>query len=836
MPQSPAYPTRSADLEFDSLKEEVKRLRRENAVLRERLGREYVEGLPTLPGHLTEVSATVQPVKSAVHADFGRSSPTIEKISLFLSLFRGQDDVHARRWENAKGKSGYAPACANEWQPRICQKPRIKCAECKNQTFLPLDNAAAYDHLAGRKTIGVYPLLKNETCWFLAIDFDEGTWREDVRAFVATCRDFNVPASMEISRSGKGAHAWVFFADPVPSRLARELGSAMITRTCARARHLSLRSYDRMFPNQDTLPKGGFGNLIALPLQKGPRDHGCSVFVDANLEPYRDQWAYLATIPRMTVAEVESAVGMAMRSDGILGLPIPVTDEREDDPWTLPPSPRRLDKPIAGPFPASVKVTISNLVYVEKEGLSQALVNRIIRVAAFQNPEFYKAQAMRLPTFDKPRVIGCAEDYPRHIGLPRGCMDELSALFQACGIRIELVDQRFHGTRIEVDFQGQLTDGQTQAVSKIRKHESGVLVAPTAFGKTVVAAAVIAERKVNTLVLVHRRQLVDQWRERLSTFLTLLKGDLGMIGGGKHNPTGVVDIAVMQSLYRENAVDDIVAAYGQVIVDECHHVSAFSFEQILKVAKARFVLGLTATPTRRDGHHPIIMMQCGPIRHRPQRSESNQALDHWVIPKSTGVQISDTSAGIQNVYKLLTRDDMRNKIIVEDVREALTARRKPLVLTERTEHVLDLADRLKDVADHVIVLHGRLGRRQRNERIESLARLKDQSGWVLIATGRLIGEGFDHAPLDTLFLALPISWRGTLQQYAGRLHRTHADKTDIRIYDYVDDRVAVLAKMYERRLRGYRAMGYTIRDAAVESGPNLVTGKMPRKTEPHTRT
>ena len=378
-----------------------------------------------------------------------------------------------------------------------------------------------------------------------------------------------------------------------------------------------------------------------------------------------------------------------------------------------------------------------------------------------------------------------------------------------------------------------VTPSQTQAVSQILKHESGVLVAPTAFGKTVVAAAVIAERKVNTLVLVHRRQLVDQWRERLSTFLSLSRGDLGTIGGGKHKPSGVVDIAVMQSLYRENAADEIVATYGQVIVDECHHVSAFSFEQILKVAKARFVFGLTATPTRRDGHHPIIMMQCGPIRHRPQSSESNQALDHWVIPRSTDVQISDTSTGIQNVYKLLTQNDSRNKIIIEDVRAALVAGRKPLVLTERTEHVLNLANRLKDVADHVIVLHGRLGRRQRNERIESLAQLKDQSGWVLVATGRLIGEGFDHAPLDTLFLALPISWRGTLQQYAGRLHRVHADKSDIRIYDYVDGRVAVLAKMYERRLRGYRAMGYTIRDAAIEPSLNLGTGKIPPNTEPH---
>ena len=547
------------------------------------------------------------------------------------------------------------------------------------------------------------------------------------------------------------------------------------------------------------------------------------MFVDPNFKPYSDQWTYLATIPRMTVAEVESTVRMAMRSDGILGLPIPVTDELEDDPWTLPPSRRRLDKPIPEPFPLSVKVTISNLVYVEKEGLSQPLLNKIIRVAAFQNPEFYKTQAMRLPTFDKPRVIGCTEDYPRHVGLPRGCMEDLSALFQTCGIKVDVLDQRFDGKRIAVEFQGKLTDGQTQAVSQILKHENGVLVAPTAFGKTVVAAAIIAKRKVNTLILVHRRQLVDQWRERLSTFLVLSKGDLGTIGGGKHKPTGLIDIAVMQSLYRENAVDDIVAAYGQIIVDECHHVSAFSFEQILKAASARFVLGLTATPTRRDGHHPIIMMQCGPIRHRPQRNESNRPLNHWVIPRSTEVQISDTSAGIQNVYKLLTQNDSRNKILVEDVRASLAAGRKPLVLTERIEHVVDLADRLKEVADHVIVLHGRLGRRQRNQCVEKLEQLKNQSGWVLVATGRLIGEGFDHAPLDTLFLALPISWRGTLQQYAGRLHRVHDNKTDVQIYDYVDGRVAVLAKMYERRLRGYRAMGYTVRKPVIESVLDLST-------------
>jgi len=742
-------------------------------------------------------------------------------VSLFLSLFRGRTDVFPIRWENSKGKSGYSPACANEWKVVICQKPRIKCSDCPNQAFLPLTDAVAFDHLAGRKTIGIYPLLKDETCWFLAIDFDKENWKEDVKAFRATCNDLNVPVAIEVSRSGNGAHAWIFFEQRVPARLARELGSSLITRTCARIHQLSLTSYDRFFPNQDTLPKGGFGNLIALPLQKKPREYGFSAFVDERLQSFPDQWAYLASVQRMAPAQIERTVATARNADGVLGLSMPVTDEIDDDPWTLPPSGRRNDSPLAGPFPARVRIVSSNLLYIDKAGLPPPLLNRIIRLAAFQNPEFYKAQAMRFPTFDKPRVIGCAEIFPRHVGLPRGCWPDLEQLITEQGIKIELTDERSAGKSLDAKFVGKLTTNQALARSKIVEHETGILVAPTGFGKTVTAASVIARRKVNSLILVHRRQLVDQWREQLSAFLTFPSKAIGTIGGGARRPTGLVDIAVLQSLNRGGTVDDLVADYGQIVVDECHHISAFSFEQVLKAAKARYILGLTATPIRRDGHHPIIVMQCGPIRYRPTTSEGDSHLRHWVLPRQTAVKINGETTGIQEVYKRLVEDGARNDTIVEDVRQAIAEGRRPLVLTERTDHVESLAARFKDVAEHVIVFHGRLGHRRRQDRLEAMRQVANRGNWVIISTGRLIGEGFDHAPLDTLFLALPISWRGTLQQYAGRLHRKYEGKSDVRIYDYVDHAVPVLAKMYARRLRGYRAMGYALRDPIAGAGSEL---------------
>ncbi len=750
---------------------------------------------------------------------------TAEKLALFRRLFRGRSDVYPIRWEGkTSGKSGYTPACANEWRTGVCEKPRIKCGNCSNRLLIPLSDAVIYDHLAGKHTVGVYPLLEDDTCHFLAVDFDEAEWQDDARAFMQSCEELGVPAALEISRSGKGAHVWVFFASRVSARDARCLGTAIISHTCSRTRQLKLSSYDRLFPNQATMPKGGFGNLIALPLQKGPREQGFSVFVDAGLRPYPDQWTFLSSIQPMAAHDIEPTL---LRATGDVH-PLDVTfidDEDLATPWKRENTSARK---LAGPCPGSLTVTLANQVYFEKAQLPQALANRLIRLAAFQNPEFYKAQAMRMSVWNKPRVIGCAENYPQHIALPRGCLDAALSLLRENGIACELRDERFGGQPLEVSFVGNLRLDQEAAIAEMLPHDAGVLCAPTAFGKTVTAAAMIARRGVNTLVLVHRTELLKQWQERLQVFLGIGKGMVGTIGGGKAKPTGKIDIAVMQSLSRQGEVNPLVETYGQVIVDECHHVGAVSFDAILKRTTAKYVLGLTATPIRQDGQQPIIFMQCGPIRHAAEKPAGTPQ-DLEVAPRLRHARIDlAADAGIQDVFRHLANDPARTAAIATEVREAIAQGRKVLVLTERTEHLDAIKAELDGLQPTLFVLHGRMSRKQRAALVADLDRLAPDAPRILLSTGKLVGEGFDHPPLDTLILAMPVSWKGTLQQYAGRLHREYASKSDVRIIDFVDTGHPALLRMWEKRQRGYRTMGYRLGgtgsvECASGAGPTVCT-------------
>ncbi|TKD31145.1 TOTE conflict system archaeo-eukaryotic primase domain-containing protein [Azotobacter chroococcum] len=745
-----------------------------------------------------------QPAPGVAAPEPSRLSTT-EKVTLFRRLFRGRMDVYPVRWEGkTSGKSGYAPACANEWRAGVCEKPRIKCGDCGKRLLIPLSDAVIYDHLAGAHTVGVYPLLEDDTCYFLAVDFDEADWRDDARAFMQSCEELGVPAALEISRSGQGAHAWVFFASRVSARDSRRLGTAIISHTCTRTRQLKLESYDRLFPNQDTMPKGGFGNLIALPLQKWPRESGFSVFVDADLRPHPDQWAFLAAIRPMPAHDIEPTILRA--TGGVHPLDVTFIDDEDlATPWKRESaSPKKL----SGAMPPSLTVTLANLIYFEKAQLPQALANRLIRLAAFQNPEFYKAQAMRMSVWGKPRVIGNAENFPQHIALPRGCLDAAMDLLRDNSIACDLHDERFGGEIIDVVFAGTLHLDQETSVSAMLHHDTGVLCAPTAFGKTVTAAALIARRGVNTLVLVHRTELLKQWQERLQVFLGVGKGVVGTIGGGKAKPTGKIDIAVMQSVSRQGEVNPLVEHYGQVIVDECHHVGAVSFDAILKRTKARFVLGLTATPIRRDGQQPIIFMQCGPIRYTAAKP-AGAPHDLEVLPRTRFSRIDlPHEAGIQDVFRHLADDQARTEAIATEVRDAFQQGRKVLVLTERTEHLDAIRIALEKQIPELFMLHGRMSKKQRAALITALDALPPDAPRVLLATGKLVGEGFDHPPLDTLVLAMPVSWKGTLQQYAGRLHREHACKTDVRIIDFVDTGHPALLRMWEKRQSGYRVMGY----------------------------
>ncbi len=758
----------------------------------------------------------------ALEAPIPRTSA--DKVRLFRSLFRGREDIFPTRFESRKtGRSGYAPACRNKFVPGVCELPKIKCGDCPNQAFMPFDDAAVLGHLTGRHVMGVYPLLADETCWFLAVDFDKSTWIEDVGAFVETSRRVGVPVAVERSRSGNGAHVWFFFSSPVPAATARKMGCYLITETMSRRHELSMESYDRLFPNQDTMPRGGFGNLIALPLQHGPRARGNSVFLDDQLHPYPDeqQWSYLASLPRIDVATVELIAREATDQGSVVGVRIATTDEGDEMPWARVPSRKRGRLIITDPLPKVVRAVLAQKLFVDKAGLPSPLINQIKRLAAFQNPEFYKKQSMRLSTATTPRVIACAEELPQFIALPRGCQSELEALLRDHGVSVEVEDRRMDGERLRLLFQGKLTSVQQAAADALCAHDIGMFVAPPGVGKTVVGTFLVAARGCSTLVLVHRQPLLDQWLAQLSLFLGLEPKQIGQIGAGKKTGNGQLDVAMIQTLVRKDCVQDIVAHYGHVIVDECHHLPAVSFERVLAEVKARYVVGLTATPQRRDGHHPIMAMQLGPVRFAvdPKSQAAQRPFAHTLVVRETSFKTScEKPPSIQELYTALAADAKRNGLILDDVIGALEQGRSPILLTERKDHLEYFAAQLSRIARHVVVLQGGISALARRDVKRQLAAIPDAEERLVLATGRYVGEGFDDARLDTLFLALPVSWKGTLIQYAGRLHRLHPAKQEVRIFDYVDREVPVLLRMFQKRLRGYRSLGYARGEAPLGLG------------------
>ena len=779
--------------------------------------------LEALEARQASERVSVANLSAIENAPVTNNSSSREKVELFRRLFAGRPDVFPVRWESSRsGRSGYSPACFNEWVKGICGKPRVKCGECPHRKFVPPDAGVIERHLRGGQdgnfVAGVYPLLQDDTCWFLAIDFDKASWADDASALIETCRAKAVPAGLERSRSGNGGHVWILFSEPVPARVARQFGSALITETMERRPEIGFTSYDRLFPNQDAMPLGGFGNLIALPLQHKARKVGNSVFVDAEMRPYDDQWAFLSSLPRLSAEAVSDLAQRAEFSGRVLGVRTPVDDEHADEPWKMPPSRRTEARRLDATLPRKVKVTFADQVYVDRTELPSDIVARLMRLAAFPNPEFYRAQAMRFPTFGKPRIVSCAELHPRHVALPRGCFDEAIRFLSDHGASVDLDDLRADGSPLPeaVRFRGELRHQQSLAFDALAKHDNGVLAATTAFGKTVVASALIGHRACNALVLVHRREILSQWVERLGAFLDIDPKQIGTIGAGKRKPTGVIDVALVQSLVRKGEVSDIVADYGHLIIDECHHISAASFELVARRSKARYVTGLSATVVRKDGHHPIIFMQCGPVRHHVDaRSHSVQGgLLHRTRERYTAFRLPEDLAMAERpsmpaIYAALADDRSRNDLIFDDVLKSLEAGRSPIVLTERKDHLEQLQQRFSRFARNVVVLRGGMSAKDRQAAHAAL-KVDDGEERLILATGSYIGEGFDDARLDTLFLTMPIAWKGTLAQYVGRLHRQHDGKKDVLVVDYVDSSVPVLSRMAAKRRAGYRALGYVV--------------------------
>lgn len=741
-----------------------------------------------------------------------------EKISLFLKLFRARESVFPKLWENkAKGTKGYSPVCSNEWVRGLCGKPQVKCSECRSQAFSKLDEQAIRDHLQGKYTIGTYAIREDDTCIFLAADFDGEGWRQDAVAYRAAARELGVQVEIERSRSGEGAHAWIFFAEPIPARIARQLGTIIVARAHASRHTMGLETYDRFFPNQDTLPKGGFGNLIALPLQKAPRDGANTVFLDEKLEPYMDQWGALAKARRITAREVHSFLSRQLVDNTF------TTVRFEDE--AIASAEHALDsgnqKVVAGSYPGQIEIAYSAQLVVKTSDLPSSILSAMKRTAIFANPKFFELERMRFSTWKTPRFIFCGEARSDRLVLPRGSLDACLEIAKKAGSSVLVQDMRPQFPKLSVDFNGELSAQQKKAVTALTKSDIGVLVAPPGAGKTVMGCAMIAERKAPALILVHRMPLLEQWRAQIAKFLGIDSKKIGAFGGTRKKQTYEVDVGMLPTFAKIKNPEEVLSQYGHIIIDECHHIPAVSFEAVLKKIPARYVLGLTATPYRKDGHQAIIHMQCGPIRHELKEVDGPK-LTKRVIVRETSFKMPEDvgpQPAIHLVWEKLIADPDRLEIVADDLRSSLEAGRFPLVISERKEHLALLSrvfdEKMASLKVKGFVLTGGMGKKARATTLAEIQAAPD-SGIkpYVLATGSFIGEGFDLPALDTLIIAMPVSFKGKLIQYAGRLHRASPGKSDAIIYDYLDASSALTVSMFRKRIAAYRKMDYQIETQA----------------------
>ncbi len=713
----------------------------------------------------------------------GNSRPQ-DKVRLFRSLFAGRADVYAQRWENqSRSKSGWSPVKLGGRRAQL------------SGGYAPMDDEVVAAHLSGRVIAGVYPLIDGDRCWFLACDFDKGSWLLDALAFLEVCNDVGVPACLERSRSGNGAHVWIFFDQPVEAAVARRLGTGLLRETMALRVEVDLTSYDRLFPSQDFVPQKGFGNLIALPLQGGSRKQGNAVFLDpATMEPWPDQWAFLASVRRLPVGDAKS-IGESIRVAAGPGSGEPASMARSRRPGPPPP-------PV-------VKATLQAMLAIDRIGLPPALVASLKHLASVHNPDFHQREQLRLSTWNTPRMVRCYEEDIDRLYVPRGLVDDAVKVLEAAGSRLEVGDRRPAAATRPFTFTGALSSAQADAVADLARHDLGVLVAPTGAGKTVMACALIARLATPTLVLVHTRPLAEQWRQRLGDLLGLQKRDIGQLGAGRTRRSGIVDLVTLQTLARREDVADVFEGYGLVVVDECHHLPAVSFESCVRRATNRRWLGLTATPRRRDGLEGILHMQLGPVRHTMTEDAAATVLvrRELIVHDTLADPDAPEDAAVQTVLGRVAADQDRTRQICADVADAHRRGRNILVFTDRTEHLEALRAGLSSVHGlEAAVLKGGTGKKLHQAVLDGL-RTSD-APMLLLATGAYLGEGFDLPELDTLFLAFPISGRSRVVQYLGRVTRALPGKTSVEVHDYHDTLHPLLRRMHQRRLVALKSIGF----------------------------
>lgn len=767
---------------------ELESLQRENARLRRLLKLTEVEASPARGTQAAWFDKNPGPVDAS-------SSPQA-KVEFYAALFGARRDVYAVRWENVRyGKSGWMPAVEGGWR---------KGSKATDHRYLPLTPEILASHLSGDIHIGLYPMLPgDQTCW-LAADFDGAAAMLDALAYLKAARAVGAPAALEVSRSGVGAHVWVFFTDPVSATIARQLGTALVREAIAIRGRMDLQCYDRLFPSQDMLPGSGPGNLIAAPLHGKSRKIGTTVYLDlATLEPFEDQWDYLSTLERLTPKQVAKLAG-ALRE--------PAVGSRVDH---VRPAKSTRTQPSPAPI---VHLTLDGGVRIPGSELSPSLYATLKHAASTYNPEFYDRQRRRQSTWNIARIItSYDETLDDHLVLPRGLLDTTTKLIEKAGSKIETDDRRATGPAQEFATDIDLSSGQQAAVNDVLPHDLGLLVAPPGSGKTVMACAVIAERRTSTLVLVDRKTLADQWRRQIQDFLGVKPGQLG---GGRNKLTGVVDVATLQTLARRTDLHERLGGYGLVVVDECHHVPASAFEAAVRAIPARHWLGLTATPYRRDGLDDLIGFQLGPVRHTLEHADpdtlegaGNDRPRPVLVVHRTRFHLEEpidvsVPGAIASVHRALAADEARNEQILTDVLEAHARGRHCLVLAQRTAHVDHLAASLTDRGLEPVVLKGGMGTRERAAANERLIPAEGSAPLLAVATGHFAGEGFDCPALDTLFLAGPVSFKGRLVQYAGRILRSYPGKQTAEVHDYHDIETPVLAAALAKRAPGYVSLGF----------------------------
>ena len=769
-----------------------------------------------------------------------------EHASLLYSYFKGRQDVYSLR----SSKKGYYTQCNNFWKYGICPKrdgTKIKCQDCSSQDYKELKGRVILQHLQGIKedctdVVGLYPLFPDGSCWFLVFDFDNHDesaepskgWQQEVNALREMCSVLGIDSLVERSRSGKGAHVWIFFSDPIQASKARKFGESLLRKGAESVSLKNFTYYDRMMPMQDFLPEGKLGNLIALPLQGRALRNGNSAFVDESWNTYKDQWKRLRETRRLSEKEVDDLIKLWCPDDDAMS--IFQNDVVEDTaagqtPLLFGQTPASTNRDFhAEDADGSVKIILSDGIYVNKKGLKNRMQNAIRRIAAYSNPQFFQTLKLGFSTKDTPRIVYNGYDEGDYIVIPRGCYDELISQLSVAGVRYDVVDKRQKGRKIDIHFNGDLYPEQQIAAEKMLYNDIGVLAAATAFGKTVLGAYLIAKKKVNALVLVHNVEIMNNWIKDLSSFLTINeelptyttpKGRvkkrsslIGTFSSQKDSTTGIIDIAMITSLGREDNINELVCNYGMVIVDECHHAAAVTHENVLRAVTARYVYGMSATINRGDRQDKKMLMQLGPIRHRYTAKEraQKQGIGHYVYPRFTKLVDLNPSEGKNpsDYYRLIMQSELRNMQVVSDTIDCVKRGRTPVIMTKYKEHAQKLYDMLQGSADHVFLLQGGKSLKERSAIREQMAAVRADESIILVAIGQYVGEGFNYPRLDTMLLAMPISFEGNVEQHAGRLNRDYEGKKDAIIFDYIDQHVPTLKRMYYKRLRAYKKIGYEV--------------------------